>query len=106
MRKRKSETIIRLLRLSRELHACGACSDEDLQAMEQIAMTSPEPLKADDFRVIREASTFSVYTLARIFNTSARQLRRWELGLGKGPKGPELRLLRMVRDRGLADVFP
>ncbi|WP_157522260.1 DNA-binding transcriptional regulator [Mitsuaria sp. 7] len=106
MRKRKSETIERLLRLSRELHGCGTFNDEDLSAMERVGMDPPHPLKTEDFRAIREQSTYSVYTLARILNTSARQFRRWEQGLGKGPQGPELRLLRMVRDRGLEAVFP
>ncbi len=106
MRKRKSETMERLLRLSRDLHGCGTFNDEDLRTIERVGMSAPQPLRAEDFRAIREQSTYSVYTLARILNTTARQFRRWEQGLGRGPQGAELRLLRMVRDRGLAAVFP
>jgi putative transcriptional regulator len=106
MRKRKNEMIERLLRLSRELHACGAFGDEGVQRIEHAGIAAPEPLTPDDFRIIREQSDYSVYTLARLFNIPARRYRRWEQGLARGPQGIELRLLRMVRDRGVASVFP
>jgi putative transcriptional regulator len=106
MRKRKNETIDRLLRLSRELHACGAFCDEGIRRIEHAGIAAPAPLMPEDFRIIREQSDYSVYTLARLLNISARRYRRWEQGLARGPQGVELRFLRMLRDRGVEAVFP
>ena len=53
MRKRKSETMERLLRLSRDLHGCGTFNDEDLRTIERVGMSAPQPLRAEDFRAIR-----------------------------------------------------
>lgn len=105
IRKRKNETIKQLLHMSRELHACGAFDDDAIRRIEHAGMMPPEPLTPDEIRAIREQSSCCVYTLAGMLNTSAKRLRRWERGLGK-PKGAELRLLRMMSDRGVDAVFP
>lgn len=105
MRKRKSKLVTRILREGRDWHAIGIISDERMRLYERACMSPPEPLLPADIRILREQSDLDVYILARIFNTTARQLRRWEQGFGR-PKGSELRLLRMVRDRGIESVFP
>ena len=105
MRKRKHELIKSLLRTSRELHACGAFSDDGMRRIEYAGMMPPEPLTQDDLRIVREQAADSVYALARMINSTARRLRRWERGIGK-PKGAELRLLRLMRDRGVQAIFP
>lgn len=105
MRKRKNDTVKELLKFSRELHACGIFDDGAIRRIEHAGMLPPEPLTPKDFRLIREQSSYSVYTLARMLNTTARRYRRWELGQGK-PHGAELRLLRMMRERGVDAVFP
>lgn len=106
MRKRKAELIARILSESREFRVLGMIDDSRLQRMEHVCIPPPEPITRDDIRTIREESSYTVYTLARMFNIPARRLRRWEQGLGREPQGMELRLLRMVRDYGLATVFP
>ncbi|HEY1397473.1 hypothetical protein [Roseateles sp.] len=105
MRKRKNETILELLRMSRELRACGAFDDDAIRRIEHAGMLPPEPLTPEDFRALLEQPSCNVYMLARMLNTTARRLRRWAQGLGK-PTGAELRLLRMMRDRGVDAVFP
>ena len=105
MRKRKSETVKQLLRTSRELHACGLFDDAAIRRIEHAGMLPPEALTPKQIRSIREQTSYCVYTLAGLLNTSAKRLRRWELGQGK-PHGAELRLLRMMRERGVDAVFP
>ncbi len=105
MRKRKNETVKEILKMSRALHECGAFDDDAIRRIEHAGMLPPEPMTPKDFRLIREQSSYSVYTLARMLNTTAKRLRRWELGQGK-PHGAELRLLRMMRERGVDAVFP
>ncbi|WP_343628898.1 hypothetical protein [Roseateles sp.] len=106
MRKRKSELIARILDDCREFHAMGGLDDDGLREAEHVCIRPPEPLTREDIRAIRDQSTYTVYTLARMFNIPARRLRRWEQGLGREPHGMELRLLRMVRDFGVKTVFP
>jgi putative transcriptional regulator len=106
MRKRKSDLIARILGESREFRALGMIDDDRLQRMEHVCVEAPQPITREDIRAIREQSTYTVYTLARMFNIPARRLRRWEQGLGREPHGMELRFLRMVRDFGVKTVFP
>jgi putative transcriptional regulator len=105
MRKRKNETVLEMLRLSRALHACGAFDDNAARRIEHAGMLPPEPLTPEDFQAILGQPSCNVYSVARMLNTTDRRIRRWAQGLGK-PKGAELRLLRMMRDRGVDAVFP
>ncbi|OWQ44592.1 hypothetical protein CDL60_24185 [Roseateles noduli] len=91
--------------MSRGLHACGAFDDDAIRRIEHAGMLPPEPLTREDFRALLEQSSCNVYTMARMLNITTRRVRRWTQGLGR-PKGAELRLLRMMRDRGVDAVFP
>ena len=104
MRKRKSALVERLLNEGRQWHRAGWISDEDRRGYEIDGMQMPDPLLPHEVRAIRERNRLELARFAVLIATTPRQLRRWEQGFGR-PKGPALRLLHLVRDRGLHAVF-
>jgi putative transcriptional regulator len=65
---------------------------------------TPEPdLKADDIRAIREKEAVSQPVFASYLNVSKNLVSDWERGV-KRPGGPALRLLAIVRRKGLEAI--
>ena len=104
MRKRKSALVERLLNEGRQWHRAGWISDEDRRGYEIDGMQMPDPLLPHELRAIRERDRLELSRFAVLIATTPRQLRRWEQGFGR-PQGPALRLLHLVRDRGVHAVF-
>lgn len=105
MRKRKCESIDRMVKTGRAMHACGLVSDKRIQRLGWVGMAPPAPLTPEEVRAIREAADLGLYTFANMLNTTPRLLRRWEQGMTR-PTGPALRLLHAIRDQGIERVFP
>lgn len=104
MRKRKSEVVDRLLQQGRRWHACGLMSDARWREHELVCTQPPNPLLPEEVRAIRARDSLALDVFADLLNTTPRLLRRWELGFNR-PKGPALRLLHLVRDRGVDVLF-
>ncbi len=100
MRKRKSRILDNVLEWSRSFHDHGLMSDDKRREFERICCPLPDFLAPDEIRRIREASEVDRHTMARLLNTTHRLVMRWEQGLAR-PRGPELKLLRLARDRGV-----
>ncbi|WP_335582872.1 helix-turn-helix domain-containing protein [Cupriavidus sp. USMAHM13] len=62
-----------------------------------------EPLDPEQIKGIREASHVSQAVFARLLNTSVSTVQKWEIGK-KRPAGTALKLLHLVRKRGLEIV--
>jgi putative transcriptional regulator len=104
MRKRKSALVRRLLNEGREWHRQGLISDENRRGYGIEGMQMPEPLLPHEVRAIRRRDNLELSHFAMLIATTPRHLRRWEQGSGR-PKGPALRLLHLVRERGVYAVF-
>ncbi|WP_416761479.1 helix-turn-helix domain-containing protein [Roseateles sp. So40a] len=100
MRKRKSQTLENVLAWARRFNDHGLMSDEKRREFERICCPLPEFFPPEEIRRIREVSDVDVHTMARLLNTTHRLVKRWEEGLAR-PRGPELKLLQLVRDRGV-----
>ena len=61
-------------------------------------------LEPSDIKKIRIKEKVSQSVFARILNISSSTVRQWERG-DKHPRGTSLRLLNLVRDKGLAILF-
>jgi putative transcriptional regulator len=105
MRKRKYDSIDRMVKTGRRMHALGLASDEHMQCLAWTGMAPPEPLMPEEVRAIREGADLSLYVFANMLNTTARLLRRYEQGMTR-PTGPVLRLLHTIREQGMRRVFP
>lgn len=69
---------------------------------ESCLISSPE-LSAEDIKALREREMLSPPVFARYLNVSENLLSDWEGGLKK-PDGPALRLLAIVKEKGLVGI--
>jgi putative transcriptional regulator len=63
-----------------------------------------EPLEPESIKKIRQDANVSQAVFASILNTSLSTIQKWEIG-NKRPTGTALKLLHLVRDRGLDAVM-
>lgn len=100
MRKRKSQILDNVLAWSRSFHDHGLLTDEHRREVQRICCPLPDFLPPQEIRRIREKSDVDRHTMARLLNTTHRLVTRWEQGLAR-PRGPELKLLQLIRERGV-----
>src|SRR5688572_17942538 len=100
MRKTKSAILEAVHETALGLHRAGAMDVMTLREFDRLCLPPIEPLAPEQIRQIREASRVSQAVFARLLNTSASTVQKWEVGQ-KRPTGTALKLLHLVRSRGL-----
>jgi putative transcriptional regulator len=75
-----------------------------LQPTAEGRRASCEPLEPESIKKIRQDANVSQAVFASILNTSLSTIQKWEIG-NKRPTGMALKLLHLVRDRGLDAVM-
>lgn len=81
------------------LHRVGTMDKATMRDFDAACLVAP-PLAPEEIRGIREAAKVSQPVFARYLNTSESTVEKWETG-AKKPSGMALRLLMVVRKRGL-----
>lgn len=89
--------------LAADLHRVGAMDKATLRQIERLAVPEVAPLSPEDIRAIRESARVSQPVFARYLNVTASTVAQWEQG-AKRPGGASLRLLDVVRRKGLAVI--
>jgi putative transcriptional regulator len=82
------------------LHRAGAVDKATMRDFDRLSLAVPEPLDPEDIRQIRDAAKVSQSVFARYLNTSDSTVEKWETG-AKRPSGMALKLLNIVRKRGI-----
>jgi putative transcriptional regulator len=82
------------------LHAAGALDKTTMREIDAFCLTKVEPMSGEDIQALREREGVSQAVLARHINVDAKLVGDWERG-AKRPSGPSLKLLLLVRDKGL-----
>ena len=103
MRKTKSPILEAVHETAKGLHKAGVMDRVTLREFDQLCLPPVEPLQPDQIKKIREASHVSQAVFARLLNTSLSTVQKWEIGQ-KRPTGTALKLLHLVRKRGLEVV--
>ena len=103
MRKRKSRLLGAILERSRRLHAYGAMTYGKWREFERSCSPLPEPMSSEEIKALVEQSELDYSIFARLLNTTPRLVLRWQQGLAR-PRGPELKLLHLIKERGLDGV--
>jgi putative transcriptional regulator len=85
---------------ARGLHEAGVMDWVTLREFDQLCLPPVEPLEPSQIKRIRESSRVSQAVFARLLNTSVSTVQKWEIGQ-KRPTGTALKLLHLVRKRGL-----
>ena len=103
MRKTKSPILEAVHDTAKGLHKAGVMDQVTLREFDQLCVPPVEPLEPKQIKSIREASHVSQAVFARLLNTSLSTVQKWEIGQKK-PTGTALKLLHLVRKRGLEVV--
>ncbi|MGB6230953.1 MAG: helix-turn-helix domain-containing protein, partial [Litorimonas sp.] len=74
-----------------------------LRRFDEMCLTPVEPMDAAAIRALRERERVSQAVLARHLNVTTGLVSQWERG-EKRPAGPSLKLLSLVRSRGLKAI--
>lgn len=75
-----------------------------LREFDRLCLSEIEPLEPEQIKQIRESSHVSQAVFAAILNTSLSTVQKWEIGQ-KRPSGTALKLLHLVKKRGLNSVI-
>lgn len=103
MRKSKSPILAAVHETATGLHRAGVMDQMTLREFDRICLPPVEPLEPAQIKGIRESSHVSQAVFARLLNTSLSTVQKWEIGQKK-PTGAALKLLHLVRKRGLEIV--
>ena len=103
MRKTKSMILEAVHDTAKGLHQAGAMDQVTLREFDQLCLQPVEPLQPQQIKHIRENARVSQAVFARLLNTSVSTVQKWEIGQKK-PAGTALKLLHLVRKRGLEIV--
>lgn len=88
---------------ARGLHRASAMDRLTLREFDRLCLPPIDPLDAEDIKRIREEVRVSQAVFAALLNTSLSTVQKWEIGQ-KRPTGTALKLLHLVKDKGLDAV--
>jgi putative transcriptional regulator len=74
-----------------------------MRRFDDLCLTPIERLSPEDIRALREREQVSQPVFARYLNVRKDAVSKWERG-EKRPDGPSLKLLNLVRAKGLAAI--
>jgi putative transcriptional regulator len=75
-----------------------------MRKFDRLCLQPIEPLEPEKIKQIRENANVSQAVFAAILNTSLSTIQKWEIGQ-KRPTGTALKLLHLVKERGLDAVM-
>jgi putative transcriptional regulator len=81
----------------------GAIDTATMREFDALCLTPVEPLAPEDIRALRERENVSQPVFAHYLNVSKGMVSKWERG-EKRPSGASLKLLNLVRSKGLAAI--
>ncbi|MCM0754809.1 DNA-binding transcriptional regulator [Desulfovibrio aminophilus] len=86
-----------------DLHKLGLIDKMTMKEFDESCLVPAEAMAPEDIRAIRERERLSQPVFARYLNVSKNLVSDWERGVKK-PGGPALRLLFIVKHKGLDAV--
>ena len=85
------------------LHKAGLVDKATMREFDALCLTPVETLTAEEIRALREREQVSQPVFARYLNVRKDAVSKWERG-EKRPDGPSLKLLNLVKAKGLRAV--
>lgn len=85
------------------LHRVGAIDKTTMREFDEACLTPVESFTPDAIREIRERERVSQPVFARYLNVTRGMVSAWERGTKK-PSGPALRLLSVVKKKGIDSI--
>ena len=85
------------------LHRIGLVDQATMREFDALCLTSVERLSPEEIRALREREQVSQAVFSRYLNVRKDAVSKWERG-EKRPDGPSLKLLNLVKTKGLAAI--
>jgi putative transcriptional regulator len=85
------------------LHRIGLMDKATMREFDASCLTAVEPLSAKQIAAIRKRAGVSQGVFAHYLNVKPKLVSEWERG-EKQPSGPSLKLLSIVKTKGLAAI--
>jgi putative transcriptional regulator len=86
-----------------DLHKAGVINKATMREFDALCLTPVEPLTPDQIRALREREHVSQPVFAHYLNVRKDAVSKWERG-EKRPDGPSLKLLNLVKEKGLRAI--
>jgi putative transcriptional regulator len=99
----KNEVFAAIHETAKALHAHGVIDKTTMREFDASCLAPVNDITPDEIRAIREREKLSQPVFARYLNVSKNLVSDWERGVKK-PGGPALRLLSIVKHKGLDAV--
>ena len=88
---------------AKDMHRIGTLDTTTMREFDALCLPPVKKLTARQIRSLRISYKLSQPVFAAYLNISPSTVRQWENG-DKEPSGPSLKLLNIVRDKGLSAV--
>ena len=105
MPKKKTESRIlsSVHRTAAGLHRAGVIDMATMREFDALCLTPVVPMSPEEIRALREREQVSQPVFAHYLNVRKDAVSKWERG-EKRPDGPSLKLLNLVRSKGLQAI--
>ncbi len=85
------------------LHRAGVIDKATMREFNALCLTPVEAMAAEEIKALREREQVSQPVFAQYLNVRRDAVSKWERG-EKRPNGPSLKLLNLVKTRGLQAI--
>ena len=99
----KSEARAAIHESAEALYNIGAITKQTMRKFDASCLTPITPLSPEEIRALRQREHASQPVFARYLNVTKNQVSDWERGKKK-PGGPALRLLTIIKSKGLQAI--
>jgi putative transcriptional regulator len=99
----KSDALAAIHETASDLQEAGLMDQRTMREFDRLCLTPVVPLSAEEIKAIREKTCVSQRVFAHYLNVSPGTVSQWERG-EKHPAGASLKLLAIVRKKGLEAV--
>jgi putative transcriptional regulator len=100
----KSEASMVIHDLATDLYEAGVIGKITMKEFDDTCLVPTPPLTPEEIRSIRENARLSQPAFARYMNVSKNLVSDWERGIKK-PGGPALRLLAIIKNKGVTALY-
>lgn len=102
-RKPKSDILASMHETVAGLHNIGLVDQATMRHFDAMCLTTVECLSPEEIRALREREQVSQAVFSLYLNVRKDAVSKWERG-EKRPDGPSLKLLNLVRTKGLQSI--
>jgi putative transcriptional regulator len=103
VKKYRSDAFAAIHETMEALHEIGAVDKQTMREFDEACLAPAQAMSPDEIRALRERERLSQPVFARYLNVSKNLVSDWERGVKK-PGGPALRLLTVIKKRGIEAI--